>query len=269
MSPFHETSAGNGSRALRPDLDLRDWLSFNNLPSPHTTPRQRVPMPMCFRPSPASCAEGRCRSAPASRMRTPGRPTSIRAGAVAFVLAGLVPPPAFCEPQGSERVVLVPGEYARKAALLYGLGRYGYWPESCFPTASDPFVIGVLGKDPFGGLLDRIAASKTIQDRPVVVRRFASVDEYRQPCHILFVSHFVPAEQEAALIAKTQGNPVLVVGETAGFGERGAIANFYRDEERIRFELNIEVARQAQLDLDAKLLSLGKPVAMKPSGSPN
>jgi hypothetical protein len=149
-------------------------------------------------------------------------------------------------------------EYATKALFLQSFGRYVKWPESAMGDGSAPFVIGILGKDSFSGALDEIAAKKTIQDRRIEVRRFASVDNFRQPCHILFVSRSVPIGQQRVLLAKTKGKPVLVAGETPGFAERGAAANFFADEGHIRFEINVATARQAHLRLDAKLLSLGK-----------
>ena len=159
-------------------------------------------------------------------------------------------------------------EYTVKAVFLYSFGRYVQWPETTFKNTADPFVIGVAGEDSFGGALDEIAAKKTIQERRIVVRRFASPDEYRQPCHILFVSRVLSDEQQAALVAKTQGKPVLVAGESPGFAERGAVVNFIVDGDRIRFELNVNTARQAQLRMDAKLLSLGKPVGtQRPAAS--
>ena len=121
-------------------------------------------------------------------------------------------------------------------------------------------MIGIVGKDSFGGALDDIAAKKTIQERQIVVRRFASPDQYKQPCHILFVSRSLPQDQQAALIRNTQGAAMLVVGETPGFAESGGGANFVVEEGQVRFEINVATARQSRLRMDAKLLNLGKPV---------
>ena len=68
------------------------------------------------------------------------------------------------------------------------------------------------------------------------------------------------AEQQLAAIKKTAGQGVFVVGETPGFADQGGIANFFVDGENIRFEINVDAARRAQLSMDAKLLNLGKPV---------
>ncbi len=68
-------------------------------------------------------------------------------------------------------------EYAIKAAYLYQFGRYVQWPAEAFVDERSPLVIGVLGADSFGGVLDEIARSKQVDGRPIVVRRFASMSD--------------------------------------------------------------------------------------------
>ena len=162
-----------------------------------------------------------------------------------------------------------PDEYTVEAVFLYSFGRFVQWPPKTFAKASEPFVIGVAGEDPFGRALDEIAAKKTIQERPIVIRRFATADDYHGPCQILFVSRSLTAEGQAALLKKTEGKPVFVVGESPGFCQQGGTANFYTEEDRIRFEINAEAARAAQLRLDAKLLSLGKAVVASQQATSN
>jgi hypothetical protein len=148
-------------------------------------------------------------------------------------------------------------EYAIKAAYLYQFGRYVQWPADAYPSEITPLVIGVLGTDPFGGVLDEIARTKQIDRRPIVVRHFASMKEYT-PCNILFVTASAGAEETAAAIKKTRHDPVLLVGEEPGFAEQGGMINFFLDENRIRFEINAEIARQHQLKISSKLLHLAK-----------
>jgi len=163
----------------------------------------------------------------------------------------------------------LPNEYTVKAVFLYSFGRYVEWPASAFSGPADPFVIAIVGEDAFGGALDEIAAKKTIQERRILVRRFASAAEYHPPCHILFVSRSLPGDQQAALMSKAEGKPVFVVGESPGLAEKGAIANFFIEGDRVRFEINADAARKAQLRMDAKLLNLGKPVGMQRSALAN
>lgn len=186
---------------------------------------------------------------------------------IVLVLVGVLLQSLPARSQPVETPVSLPDEYTVKAVFLYSFGRYVEWPATAFSSPSAPFVIGILGEDTFGGALDAVAAKKTIQGRSIVVRRFASVQEVRAPCQILFISHTVPADQQAAAVDKVQGTPVLVIGEMPGFAERGGTANFTVDGERIRFEINIENARRAQLRMDAKLLSLGIPVGTQGSAT--
>lgn len=148
-------------------------------------------------------------------------------------------------------------EYAIKAAYLYQFARYVQWPASAFSSDTSPVVIGVLGTDPFGTVLDEISRTKQIDGRAIVIRRFASLSDYT-PCHILFVGASISADQKIAAIQKLHRSPVLLVGEEPGFAEQGGTVNFYMEENRIRFEINAEVAKQQQLRISSKLLSLAK-----------
>ncbi len=147
-------------------------------------------------------------------------------------------------------------EYNVKAVSLYAFGRYVTWPESVFDDAKSPFVIGVLGGNPFGDALERIAAKKTLNGRPIEIRQLASPDEGSR-CHIVFVTRTVTQDLEAKLFQQASGKPVLLVGESPGFAERGGIINFYQTGANVRFELNPEKSAECQLSLNAKLLSLG------------
>src|SRR5438128_563955 len=66
-------------------------------------------------------------------------------------------------------------EYRLKATYLYHFGQYVEWPDKTVAGDGKTFVIGVVGEDPFGQMLDAIAASKMIQNKKIVIRRFASV----------------------------------------------------------------------------------------------
>jgi hypothetical protein len=212
-------------------------------------------------------ADGHCARRP--RRRAPGRLSALAAAVVLAALSATWFPGTSAQEQPAAAPAGLPDEYSVKAAFLYAFGRFVEWPAGALGNAADPFVIGIVGEDSFGDVLKEIAAKKTLQDRRIVVRRFAMPDDYRPTCQILFVSRSLSAEQQAAMLKKTQGNPVLVVGETPGFAEKGGIINFYAEEDRIRFEINAEAARKAQLRLSAQLLSLGRPAAAAQPTSSN
>jgi hypothetical protein len=147
-------------------------------------------------------------------------------------------------------------EYNVKAVSLYAFGRDVTWPNSAFSSATSPLVVGVFGGNPFGDALERIAAKKTLNGRPIEIKELAKPDELAG-CHIVFVPRTVPPETEQQVIQAVQAKPVLLVGESPGFAERGGVINFFQSGANIRFELNPERGVASQLSLDAKLLSLG------------
>ena len=148
-------------------------------------------------------------------------------------------------------------EYELKAALLHKFVKYVEWPTARFSTASAPIVIGVLGKDPFGEILERTFGGKKHGERPFEVVRFKDV-EFALRCHVLFL----PQEergQERRLLQAVAGQSVLVVGESSGFAARGATINFYIEEEkRLRFEINAEAAKAEGLAISSDLLKLAR-----------
>jgi hypothetical protein len=151
-------------------------------------------------------------------------------------------------------------EYNVKAAYLYSFGRYITWPDSAFPIRDSEFVICLLGDDPFGEVLNVIAKTKTIQGHRIVIKKISSIEDLTH-CHILFIPRTIKAEQLSPFVNKLQNKSILIVGESPGFIKNGACINFYFEGDQVRFEINSEAIRQEKLQIDAKLLNLGKRAA--------
>jgi hypothetical protein len=146
-------------------------------------------------------------------------------------------------------------EYTIKGAYLYNFGRYVRWPEGTFRNDQAPFVIGVFGTDPFGDILENIAAAKNVEGRKIVISKFRSLDE-PIACQILFVPKSTDPQVQVMLIQKLRGLPVLLVGETPAFAERGGTVNFSIEQNKLRIAINQEAAKRSDLRISAKLLSL-------------
>jgi len=147
-----------------------------------------------------------------------------------------------------------PTEFEVKAAFLYNFARFVEWPAETGHDPGTPFVIAILGHDPFGAVLDYTVAGKTVGGRPIEVRRVARADEARD-AQIVFVS---PSERpNTATILKTLGRPgILTVGDTDGFASQGGAINFTVQARRVRFEINPTAAEQARLKMSSQLLKL-------------
>jgi hypothetical protein len=172
-------------------------------------------------------------------------------------------------PTGALAAPQVSEEYQIKAAFLYNFIKFVEWPKGRFPGESEPIVIGVVGKDPFGEVLDQVA-QKPVKDRGLKVRRFPSVssedadpihpqlDALRQ-CHVLFIC---PSEKKATgrLLAAVAESAVLTIGDAPGFLEDGGMVNFLVEDRKVRFEIGLAKARAAKLDISSQLLRLAKRV---------
>jgi len=145
-------------------------------------------------------------------------------------------------------------EYQVKAAFLFNFSKFLEWPPEAMGEPNEPFVVGVLGKDPFGSNLDEIIAGEKIMGRPMVVRRFNSTEEIDK-CHILFIH--VPGKTSEALNA-LKGKSILTVSDDEEFNAYGGIIKFYTENEMIRLEINIQAAKAANLTVSSKLLRIAK-----------
>ena len=153
-----------------------------------------------------------------------------------------------------------PTEYEVKAAFLYNFARFVEWPAE--GVRAEPFVIAVLGHDPFGAVLDETVAGKTVAGRPIQVKRASRVDEV-SGAHIVFVSS--SENKDLATILKALDRPgVLTVGDMDGFAEQGGAINFTVQSRRVRFEINPSRAEQAHLKMSSQLLKLATLVPAKP-----
>ena len=146
-------------------------------------------------------------------------------------------------------------EYQVKAVFLYNFARFVEWPADP-PTV--PIVIGILGEDPFGNALEETVRGKTINGHELAVKHLKSGQEARG-CQIVFVASS-ERRRLRPLLASLGGAGVLTVGETEGFAESGGIISFTLEDDRVRFEINVDAAQRAGLKISSKLLSLAKVV---------
>jgi hypothetical protein len=147
-------------------------------------------------------------------------------------------------------------EYEVKAAFLYNFAKFVDWPEDAPGTDRPALVIGVLGVDPFGESLDAAVRGKTVNGRALSVRRFAEPSDL-EPCQILFVSAS-QARRLPEILTRLAGTPVLTVGEPEKFNRNGGIVRLVTEDNKVRFEINVDAAEHAGLQISSKLLALAR-----------
>jgi len=68
-------------------------------------------------------------------------------------------------------------------------------------------------------------------------------------------------------LASTGTLPILTVGEADQFAKNGGAIGFCTEDNKIRFEVNLDAAGKAGLRISAKLLALAKTVLGAPKGT--
>lgn len=153
-------------------------------------------------------------------------------------------------------------EYTLKAQFVERFTRYVKWPETALPEKATPFVVAVLGKDPFGKSLEDLLKDRKVAEHPIKLVHFASVDALVPQCQLLFV----PRAQEKQLEKIAQfyrDMPVLIVAESSTAARNGAHIGMYLEQSSLRFVINNQAAKQASLEISSELLKLATPLDKK------
>lgn len=141
-----------------------------------------------------------------------------------------------------------------KAGFIERFARFTEWPEQ---ERIDTFRITVLGKNPFEGALEKMFATHKVKNKPVSVD-FASSFLDIKDCHILFISKS-ENKQVKSIIEKFKSKPVLTIGETSGYTNKGVIINFFETPEgTVHFEISKTNVKNSKVNLDIKLLGYAK-----------
>ena len=165
---------------------------------------------------------------------------------VALVFVAVVSPVRAQKPR--------PSEAEFKAIFLYRFAGFVEWPATAFASPGAPFVIGVLGEDPFKSILDEVVKGESVKGHPVITVRYRQVEQIG-PCHILFVSSSESKIYEH-ILARLRGRPILIVGDTEGFASLGGTIRLRTEEPRL--QVNVKAARAAGLSIDPTLLNIAE-----------
>lgn len=145
-----------------------------------------------------------------------------------------------------------PGEYQVKAVYLFNFGQFVEWPQQAYDSGNSPFVIGILGDDPFGKTIDDVVRGEVLGGHPLVVKRFRNVEAITD-CNILFIGRGERDKLDAALAAM-RGRSVLTVTDIEGAERQGAMIVLFNEANRIRMRINLAEARASNLVISSKLL---------------
>lgn len=140
-----------------------------------------------------------------------------------------------------------------QAAFLHRIVGFVDWPDE---ERAVEFTIGVLGDDPFGDVLETVFADPGRDGEPVTIARATSADSLLH-CSLVYIALDHPGDVTRALRV-LKSRPILTVAHQPGFAAQGGHVNFYVEDERLRFEVNLDAVHAAQLRMSSRLLALAR-----------
>lgn len=149
-------------------------------------------------------------------------------------------------------------EHQIKAAMLYKFLGYTEWPEHSFPSSETPYRIWVLGASSIDRELRNITSDRQVNNRPIRIYEATSPRQLEQP-HMVFVGRY--AERHLPLLARmARQHSFLIVTENDDGLTDGSTINLRLIDGRIGFDVALQEARENDLRLSARLLSVASTV---------
>lgn len=141
--------------------------------------------------------------------------------------------------------------YSVIANYLTVFPNYVHWPTGAM-APGEPIRIGVLGRDPFGTVLEQALEGKSAAGRPLVLVRAREAAALRE-CQLVFVDH--PRQSVLAdLVKAAEGRPMLTIVFATDLAGRAMVELVLTPEGNVRYAVNVELLRRADLTPSAGLL---------------
>lgn len=148
-----------------------------------------------------------------------------------------------------------------RAVFLFNLTHFISWPESSFSSPDSPFVITILGDNPFGNNLKNIVKNEKVGLHPIIIKHAKTLNQLEK-AHILYIQRNFK-KQLATILEQTSQTGILTVSAYPGFADSGGAVNLLIQQKRLLLELNIVSAEKNDLKFSSKLLRLAKVVGGK------
>lgn len=148
-------------------------------------------------------------------------------------------------------------EYKIKAGYIYNFTKFISWPDN----DSETFNLCILGKDPFGSIIDSIEKRK-VKNKPIRLYRLQSIDDVKH-CHIIYFADAY--KQKRRLDLSSPGTLIIysvkdnvALSESKQLKRAGGMIAFFLREGKVKLQINLRSLRKSGLEVSAKLLEVAE-----------
>ncbi len=142
-------------------------------------------------------------------------------------------------------------EHRLKAAFLYNFAIYTQWPDDII----NRFNLCIYGKHSFGNELNQLQEKK-VNQQFITVKYTNQINDLVD-CHMVFISASSIVDMHDILVS-LKDRPILTI--TDFINQEGAAMNFILEDNKVKFDVDLVVAKASGLNFSSQLLRFARKV---------
>jgi hypothetical protein len=143
-----------------------------------------------------------------------------------------------------------------KAGYLLNFVKFTEWPPS---VSQNTLLICVMGASGLHAALTHDAGERHVGARKIELREVTQPSAI-EGCSVLYVDANLPAGEATSVSAAARSAPMLTVSDRKDFVRQGGVIGVFTEDNRLRFNVNVENAKRAGLRISSALLELASGV---------
>jgi hypothetical protein len=142
-------------------------------------------------------------------------------------------------------------EYAVKAGFIYNFANFVTWPQDAFKNSPGTLVLCLVSDDPQTDVLFKLDG-QTVKGKTIKVVAYQG-SSCLEKSHILY---FATQDRDTirGILDQVGNRSILTIGEIVDFTAMGGIIDFFMDNNRLRFKVNIDAAHRQGLKMSSQIL---------------
>jgi hypothetical protein len=151
---------------------------------------------------------------------------------------------------------------ALKAAFLFNFANFAEWPADAL-APGQRLSLCVVGDSAVADALERTIKGRGVDNHELIVGVIKTDGPIRS-CHLLYVSG-LDKKQAGSLLDSLKNASIFTVSDGDQFAELGGVAQLILEHGRMRFVVNVDAARRANISISSKLLTLAQIIKDQPN----
>jgi hypothetical protein len=142
-----------------------------------------------------------------------------------------------------------------KGAYLVNFTQFVEWPADAIPGGA-PLALCVVNDSAVADALEQTIKGRTVNGHALILRRLKA-GEPLPTCHVLYLAGS-DLKRPADVIETLNGKLVLTVSDASRFSRTGGMVELFLEDGRMRFAVNVDALRRAQVILSSRVLGLAR-----------